>query len=187
MSFIIHTHDTAPDGAKPWIESTQKKFGMVPNLFALMAEAPALLEGYVRLSALFFQNTDLSDTERQIVLMTASRLNGCAYCMTGHSVEAEMQGVDMSIVESMRNRTELSDPKLEALRKFTEIVVTSRGWPSDQDVADIVAAGYTQQTVLEVVLGVGLKTLSNYTNHIVKTPLDAATAHREWKADTGQV
>ncbi len=182
MDFEIHTHDSSPEDAKPWMEATRKKFGMVPNLFALMAESPPLLEGYVRLSALFFQNTKLSDTERQTVLMTVSRLNGCAYCMTGHSVEAESQGVPLPIVEALRDGTSVADPKLEALRRFTEIVVTSRGWPSDEDVVTLIAAGYTRETVLEVVLGVGLKTLSNYTNHIVKTPLDKATAHREWRA-----
>ena len=182
MSFTIHTRDSAPDAAKPWMEATQKKFGMIPNLFGLMAESPALLEGYVSLSALFFQNTDLSDTERQIVLMTASRLNGCEYCMTGHSVEAESQGVAMPVIETMREGTGLDDAKLEALRQFTETVVKSRGWPSKADVGALITAGYTRQTVLEVILGVGLKTLSNYTNHIVETPLDKATAHRAWSA-----
>ena len=182
MDFTIHTQDSAPEEAKPWMEATQKKFGMIPNLFALMAEAPPLLEGYVRLSALFFRNTKLSDTERQIVLMTVSRLNGCAYCMTGHSVEAESQGVQMAIIEAMRDGSSLNDPKLEALRSFTETVVESRGWPSEDALAALVSAGYTKETVLEVVLGVGLKTLSNYTNHIVNTPLDNATAHRAWHA-----
>ncbi|WP_282060715.1 carboxymuconolactone decarboxylase family protein [Roseobacter litoralis] len=178
--FQIHTVETAPDAAIPALNVTKAKFGMIPNLFALMAESPAMLEGYIGLSKLFFENTALTDTERQLVLMTVSRLNGCKYCMTGHTVEATSQKVSTDVVEALRAGSELSDPRLEALRRFTKLVVQTRGTPEPSDVQALIDAGFTRQTVLEVVMGVGLKTLSNFTNHIVKTPLDDATAHRSW-------
>jgi alkylhydroperoxidase family enzyme len=84
------------------------------------------------------------------------------------------------VVQAIRNGRPIADKKLEALRRFTAAVVTSRGWPSDADTGAFLNAGYGRQQVLEVVLGVGIKTLSNYTNHIADTPLDQAFATAAW-------
>lgn len=179
MSTIpLHTMQTAPE-SKGLIERAQQAFGFLPNLLGVMAGSPALLEGYMTLSNIFDQ-TDLSPAERQIILMVNNRLNGCTYCMAAHTKIAEIQGVQASIIEALRDGTELSDPKLEALRVFAIKVNESRGWPEQSDIDELLGAGYTNRTILEVILGTSLKVMSNYTNHVANTPLDAAFAAAEW-------
>ena len=176
--FPIHTAASAPE-AKELIEGAQQAFGFLPNLLATMAEAPSLLEGYLALSTIF-DKTDLSPTERQIILMVNNRLNGCTYCMAAHTGISKAQGVPGNVIEALRDGTELSDPKLEALRVFAVKINKSRGWPEQSDIEALLAVGYTNRTVLEVILGTAMKVLSNYTNHIAGTPLDDAFAAVEW-------
>ena len=178
--FPTHTIETAPAGSKPFLEGAQKAVGFVPNLYAAMAEAPALVEAYLTLSSIF-DKTDLTATERQVILMTNNLLNGCDYCMAAHTTISQGQGVPADVIEALRNDTPIANPKLEALRQFSKVVNESRGWPLERDVQALVAAGYTAQTVLEVVLGTGLKVLSNYTNHIVETDVDEAFAPNAWQ------
>lgn len=181
--FKNHTIETAPDAAKPILQNALKGYGFVPNLYASMAEAPTILEGYMSLSALFGK-ADLSETERQIILMTNNRLNGCKYCMAAHTTLSQMAGVDQSIIDALRHNTPIADAKLEALRQFAIAINETRGWPSSAQMNAFLNAGYTTQTVLEVILGTALKVLSNYTNHVADTPLDAAFAPNAWDTAT---
>jgi AhpD family alkylhydroperoxidase len=86
---------------------------------------------------------DLSPTERQIVLMVNNRLNGCTYCMAAHTAIAKGQGVPDDVIEALRSGTELSDPKLDALRVFAVKINESRGWPEQRDIDALLDAGYT--------------------------------------------
>lgn len=179
MTYPINTVETAPASAKPIREAAQKGFGFVPNLLAVMSTAPALLEGYMTLARIF-DTSSLNATERQIILLSASRENGCAYCMSVHTALAGMQKVSADVVNAIRDDRIIQDKKLEALRLFAAAVTRTRGWPEDSATAAFLAVGYGPQQVLEVVLGVGLKTISNYTTHIAGTPLDAAFKPVEW-------
>ena len=179
IDFEKHTIETAPEVAKPILQDALKSYGFVPNLYAAMAEAPTILEGYMSLSSIFGRS-DLSETERQIILMTNNRLNGCKYCMAAHTTLSQMAGVDRDIIEALRNDTPIADTRLEALRQFSIAVNESRGWPSDAQLESLLAAGYTRQTVLEVILGTALKVLSNYTNHVADTDLDDAFTANAW-------
>ncbi|KAB7615776.1 carboxymuconolactone decarboxylase family protein [Amylibacter sp. SFDW26] len=180
-TFTRHTIETAPEAAKPVLEETKAAFSFVPNLLANMAEAPALLKGYMELAATF-DTTSLTVAERQIVLMTNNRLNGCTYCMAAHTSISQMQGVAADVIEALRNNTPIADPKLEALRQFSIIVNETRGYPSDAQVTALLDAGYTNQTILEVILGTSLKVMSNYTNHIAHTEVDEAFQTNAWAA-----
>lgn len=181
IDFEKHTIETAPATAKPILQNALKCYGFVPNLYAAMAEAPTILEGYMSLSSIFGRS-DLSETERQIILMTNNRLNGCKYCMAAHTTLSQMAGVDSDIIEALRNDTPIADTRLEALRHFAIAVNESRGWPSDAQLDAFLAAGYTRQTVLEVILGTALKVLSNYTNHVADTGLDDAFTANAWNS-----
>lgn len=179
MKFQTFTPETAPEGSRPILAATAKAMGFVPNLLATMAGSPALLTAYTTLSRIYDESS-LSPAERQIVLIAASRSNACEYCVAAHTVIAGMQRVPAAVVQAVRDGTTVADPKLEALRRFATIVAESRGWPDADAQRDFEAAGYGPQQALEVVLGVGLKTLSNYTNHIAHTPLDAAFSPAKW-------
>ena len=177
--FVTHDVETAPEAAKPILQSALNDYGFLPNLYGAMAEAPAILEGYTTLSAIFGK-AKLTETERQIILMTNNRMNGCAYCMAAHTTLSQMGGVAETVIDALRDDTPIADPKLEALRQFAIAINDSRGWPTDAQTGAFLAAGYTRQTMLEVILGTALKTMSNYTNHIAETELDKAFAPNAW-------
>jgi uncharacterized peroxidase-related enzyme len=177
--FKIYNEVNAPIGSKELILKTKQSFGFVPNLLGSMAEAPALLEGYLALTD-SFNSSSLSITEQQIVLMTNNRLNGCTYCMAAHTSISQGAKIDDEIIEALRDGTALPDQKFEALRQFTIKVNESRGWVDRHDVESFLIAGYSHQSVLEVILGTALKVMSNYTNHIAGTPLDAPFVQNEW-------
>lgn len=179
MTYPIHSIETAPVESKEALAGAKKAFSFVPNLLATMASAPPLLKTYLAVGALF-DETSFSATERQVVLLATSFENGCAYCMGAHTAISGMQKVPDDVVQSIRDGRPIANLKLEALRRFTAAIVTTRGWPSVEDLAVFRGAGYTQVQSLEVVLGVGLKTFSNYTNHLAQTPLDAAFAASSW-------
>jgi alkylhydroperoxidase family enzyme len=178
-TFPTYTIDNAPSLSKAGLEDTKRAFGFVPNLQAHMAESPALLAGYSALWDLFSKST-LTPHEQQVVYLTSNFENNCHYCMAGHSTLAKMIKMDAGVIAALRAGTPLPDAKLEALHRFTTLVVRERGFVPDADVDAFLAAGYTRQNVLEVILGVATKVMSNYTNHIVHTELDAFMAGNEW-------
>ena len=180
MTYTIYTATNAPEDARGVLSGVKKALGFVPNMLGTMAGAPAVLEAYQTAGALF-DKTSLSTTERNVVVLVTSVENGCEYCVSVHTALAAMQKVPGDVVQSIRNGVAITDPKLEALRRFTAAVVTSRGNPLASDLAAIDRAGYSNAQVLEIVLGVGLKTIANYANNIAKTPLDEAFAAVAWK------
>lgn len=179
MSYPIHTVETAPLDAKDFLAGIQKGFGFLPNLIGVMASAPALAKAYGAMIQLFDQ-TSFTPTERQIVLLATSAENDCTYCVAAHSIIAGMQKVPADVVGAIRNGTPINNPKLEALRRFTTAMVAKRGWPSEDEIKAFLGAGYTEVQVLEVVLGIGFKTLSNYTTHVSEVPVDGAFAPAAW-------
>ena len=100
-TFTTHSHATAPEAAKPFLDQAKAAYSFVPNLLGTMAEAPALLEGYMTLASIL-DKTDLTETERQIMLMTNNRLNGCTYCMAAHTSISQMAGVPADVIEALR-------------------------------------------------------------------------------------
>ncbi|MCF8243141.1 MAG: carboxymuconolactone decarboxylase family protein [Melioribacteraceae bacterium] len=178
--YKIHTVETAPEESKEMLNGAEKQLGFIPNLYAIMAEAPAALKAYNGLSQ-NFESSSLSSTEQQVVLLATSYVNECHYCVAVHSTIAQMQKIDTAIVDAIRSGAPITDSKLEALRKFSQAVVDKRGWISEDDVESFISAGYSQAQLLEVIVGVTQKTLSNYINHIVQTPLDEAFEPNKWE------
>jgi len=179
--FQQYTIETAGDSAK-FLTGAKEAYGFVPNLLATMAESPQLLEGYIALSGLV-NDSSLSATEAQVVLMSNNRLNGCTYCMAAHTTISQMAKVPEDVIEALRKGTAIADPKLETLRLFAIKVNESRGFPEQADLDALYAAGYTQQTVLEVILATALKVMSNYTNHVAQTPVDVQFAPNAWSPE----
>lgn len=179
--FTIHSIPSAPAASQPLLEGSLKKYGFVPNLHGGLAESPAALHAYIELTALF-DKTVLSPVEQQVVLLAASVENHCTYCVAAHSMIAKHRvKADAALVDALRNRQPLPDDKLEALATFTRAIVKNRGMVR-LALDNFMAAGYTRAHVLEVILGIAMKTLSNYTNHIIDTPLDNAFQAEAWDA-----
>ena len=179
--FTLHNSETAPNGSRELLASAEKGFGFVPNLLAVMAESPAALASYMALDK-NFDDSSFTPVEKQVVLLSVSRENGCGYCMAGHSVIAEMKGVPNEVVDALRNSTAIPDDRLEALSQFTLAVVEKRGSLDSGDIDAFLSAGFTRSQMLDVLVGVAMKTISNYMNHIAETPLDEVFAARQWSA-----
>lgn len=113
-----------------------------------------------------FERTSFSPREQQIVLLTTSKLNGCSYCQTVHSTIARKCGMDDATLRAVLDLAPLPEAKENALRAFTQALVETRGWIDDVRLRSFFAAGYTHAKVFECVLGISLKTLTNYCNHI---------------------
>lgn len=177
----IHTVETAPEGGREVLEGVNKAYGFVPNMIATMVESPQAAKAYTTLSEIFGE-TSLSPTEQQVVALTTSRTNGCEYCMAAHTTIAGMQKVDDEVVKSIREDQPIADEKLEALRTLTKKLHDKRGWLDEADITAFTDAGYGRQQVLEVIVGLAMKTLSNYTNHIAGTELDDAFADNRWSS-----
>jgi len=144
-----------------------------------MANSPALLEAYTAVSAAF-DKSDLSATERQVVLLSVSYYHRCDYCIAAHSAIAGMQKVPDDVVSAIRRGESIADAKLEALRKLVIALLDRRGWlePAERDV--FLAAGYESRHVFDVLVGIAQKTMSNFTNHIAGTPLDTMFEQFSW-------
>ena len=174
MNYTIYNTQNAPEESKALLKSAKENFGFVPNLLGELAEAPAVLEGYLTLNQIVGK-TSFTAEEQQLAILTVSIENKCHYCSAIHSTILKNQlGVDESIVNAVRNGDPVPDNKLNALVTYIRSVVSKRGFVDDSEIEAFIDAGYTSQQVLEVNLIVALKTISNYTNHIADTPLDEA-------------
>ncbi|MEP3563103.1 MAG: carboxymuconolactone decarboxylase family protein [Marinobacter sp.] len=171
--FTLYTKENAPEQAKPLLEASIAGFGMIPNLHAVMAEAPTLLKGYQVLHDLF-QKTSFNAEELTVVWQSINVEHDCHYCVPAHSGIAASMKVDQDIVDALVNQTPLADPKLETLRETTLAMTRERGVISDEQIEKFFAAGYGKQQLLEIIVGLSQKVMSNYTNHLADTPVDDA-------------
>ncbi|MEX3007819.1 carboxymuconolactone decarboxylase family protein [Hoeflea sp. TYP-13] len=176
--FTLYTPENAPGKSGELLDGALKKMGFLPNLYAKLAESDTALEAYFSLSSLV-SKTSFSPAEQQLILLAASVENECNYCVAAHSSGARMAKLDKDVIEAVRTGNPIADERLEALRKFTEALVITRGHAKGEMEA-FIAAGFDRKNVMEVVLCVSMKTLSNYSNHLIDTPLDAALQRMEW-------
>jgi uncharacterized peroxidase-related enzyme len=178
------TPEEAPESSRELLEDAKATLGMVPNMYAEMAHSPGMLSTYRFGYDQFRRHSGFNPAEQEVIFLAISRYNGCAYCMGAHSVIADGNKVPTEVTDAVRAGEPIGDAKLEALNLFTTSLVATRGRPSDVELKEYLAVGYTETQVLEILLAIAVKTLSNYSNHLFDTPLDKAFARRAWTADT---
>jgi len=178
-TFTIHTPESAPAESKAQLERAQRNYGQIPNLYGVLAEAPIAVEAYDTLGGLAMRSS-FTPTERHVVWFTINAYHECHYCMPAHTFLAKGEKVPEDVIETARAVGTYEDPKLEALRIFTLKLVENRGRTSPEDREAFLAAGFTKQNVIEIVVIIAHKVLSNYTNHIVDTPVDEAFRQFTW-------
>lgn len=163
------------------MRAAQAGFGFVPNMYGVMANSPGLLDTYVHGYERFRALSGFTPAEQEVVLLAVSRENGCTYCVAAHSFIADkMSGVTPAVTDAIRDGQPIPDARLAALHDFTRTMVVKRGLPDSADVNAFLAAGYSERQILEVVLAIAVKTLSNYANHLCHTPVDGVFAGRAW-------
>ena len=178
--FEIHDTQSAPANAKPLLQKSLDGFGMIPNLHGVMAEAPALLEGY-QVTHHLAQQTSFDKDELTVVWQTCNVEHECHYCVPAHTMIANSMQVSPEVTEALRNSTALPSERLETLRATTLKMIRERGRLSEDDVQAFFAAGYTRQQLLEVVLVLSQKVMSNYVNHLAATPVDEPFQKFAWE------
>lgn len=184
LELDFQTVESAPEISSTILNETINGLGFVPNLYSLMANNPALLDAYTHTYNTFRANSGMTGIEQEVVFLSASVENECHYCVAAHSFVADkMTHVPSVITEAIRNGKEINNPKLKALSTFTKAMVKERGWISKKQVVDFLNSGYTENDILSVITGIGAKTMSNYFNHIMSTPLDEAFQGRAWKVN----
>lgn len=178
--FTIHTEDSLTEQQQKVFDKAKSTMGMVPNLIAGLTESPEAAEAYMSLSH-FFVKSSLTPEQRHVVWFTANAEHNCGYCMAGHTGIAMMDKIDSKIIDTARKVERYEDPQLEALRQFTLEMIRNRGWVAEEKVEAFLDAGFTKRNVLDVLIGIAHKTISNYANHLMATPLDSFSEGFAWE------
>jgi len=175
------TLDNADTKAKSLLEHAKAKLGFVPIMYEGMAKAPGVLDTYLHGYDLFRQDSGFSPAEQEVVFLTVSRLNGCSYCMAAHSMLADkVSRVPADVIEAIRSDRPIPDQRLAALNRFTAVIFETRGMPSADDVTAFLDGGFEEQQILQIVLALAVKTLSNYSNHLNHPEIDDVFAAYAW-------
>jgi alkylhydroperoxidase family enzyme len=179
MKLQIHNQMTAPAASKALLDQSLKDFGMIPNLHAVMAESPGVLKSYKFLHQQF-QESNFNADEITVIWQTINVEHECHYCVAAHTGIANIMKVDAAITDALRQRSEMPTSKLQVLHKTTLELVRERGYLSESSQAAFFEAGYDNQQLLDIVLGISQKVLSNYINHLAVTPVDKAFEAFVW-------
>lgn len=163
--------DAAPVASQPMLEAAKKKLGVVPNLFRLVSNSPAALEGYLGLSGALAKGS-IPPTTGERIALAVSEIDGCDYCLSAHTYLAKnVAKLDDAEIAANRSGTS-SDPKADTAVRFAAKVARERGHVSEDDVRAVKLAGYDDAQVVEIVLHVALTTWTNYINEVAKTDID---------------
>ena len=172
---------SANERRKPILEDVIKKNGQVPNMYANMINSPGVLETYLYGYNAFRSESGFTPVEQEVVFLTISYENVCDYCMAAHSFIADkMSKVPEEVTNAIREGRKIEDSKLHALSVFTKEIFQTRGRPSAEKVNHFLQAGYDERKILEIVLALAVKTLSNYSNHLFGTEVDPMFQGRSW-------
>jgi len=157
--------EQATDATRPLLEGVQKKIGFLPNVFKVLAHAPAVLTSYLQNSAAL-SKTSLSATEKEAIYLATSQVNGCDYCLAAHTVFAGKAGLTQQEIRSARIG------QLDAYALLAQQITESRGQLTSEQIASARAAGINDAKIIEVVAHVASQTLTNYLNNVALTDID---------------
>jgi [ribosomal protein S5]-alanine N-acetyltransferase len=178
--FTEYSIESAPPAARRFLTATRDHLGYVPAGMARMAASPQIIDGFLKLTAIF-DSTGLEPVAREVVVMTVATRNRCHICVAMHSARLASLGASAELMAALRDAEPLADPRLDAIRLFALRVLDTAGDVGDQALRDFLAAGYTTQNALEVVLGIGTYTMSTLANRLTGAPVDDQLAAYAWE------
>ncbi len=168
---IPATIEAAPVASQPLLEAVKAQLGVVPNLFRLVANSPAALEGYLGLSGALGKGS-LPPPTRERIALAVAEINGCSYCLSAHTyLGKNLARLDDAEITANRNGAS-NDPKADAAVRFAAKVARERGHVAEEDLRAVKMAGYDDAQLIEIVLHVALNTWTNYINEVAKTDID---------------
>ena len=169
--FPDHTTESAPAASRPVMEATARRMGYLPAAVARMASSPELLNGFLKMTALFDTAT-LDPVAREVVILTVATRNTCHICIAMHTAKLTALGADPDLIAALRESKPVPDEQLAAVQTFTLDVLDTAGAVPDDSLEAFLAHGYTIRNALEVVLGAGTYTMSTLANRMTRAPLD---------------
>jgi uncharacterized peroxidase-related enzyme len=165
------TIEAAPAASQPLLQAVKKQLGIAPNLFRMVANSPAALEGYVASSGALGKG-ELAAATRERIALAVAEINGCDYCLSAHTyLASNVAKLDAAEITANRHGAS-NDPKADAAVRFAARVTQLRGHVTGEDFAAVKAAGYTDAQIIEIVQHVALNTWTNYINTVAETEID---------------
>ena len=166
--------DTAEGRAGELLDDVQRWLGMVPNLLRIMANSPAVLQGYLAFSGSLTEGVLPARLREQIALAVSER-NGCHYCLAVHTALGKIAGLSREETLDARHGRS-ADSRAEAALLFAQSIVDRRGSISDQEIERVRSAGYDEDEIVEIVAHVALSVFTNYFNRVAETAVDFPAA-----------
>ena len=168
-AFTVPTRSEVSPANQTIFDNLEKGVGFVPNLYAYFGKNETALGDY-----LTFQNrkSTLRAKEKEVVNLVTSQVNDCRYCQSAHTALGKMHGFTEAQILEIRGGAASFDPKIDALAKFTKSVVENRGRATEESVDAFFAAGYTEASLIDVVIVIGDKIISNYLHNLTQLPID---------------
>jgi uncharacterized peroxidase-related enzyme len=170
----IHTPasiENAPQASRPQLESVQKLVGSVPNLFRMVANSPAAIQGYLGMFGALAAGALPAQTRERIAIVIAE-FNGCDYCASAHAyLGKNVAKLDDAEMAANRRGTS-NDPHAAAAVRFARQVAERRGHVSDVELDAVRAGGYSDAQIVEIVQHVALNVWTNYVNSVAQTAID---------------
>lgn len=167
--FSVPTKADVSEANRTIFDNLQKKLGFVPNLYAYFAKNETALGDYLQ-----FQNrkSSLSGKEREIINLVTSQINGCRYCQSAHTAIGKMHGLSDEQILEIRSGHASFNTRFEALAAFTAAVVNKRGRITQEETKSFFAAGYTEANMIDVIIVIGDKIISNYLHNFTGFEID---------------
>lgn len=172
-TFQFPTRDQVSETNQGIFDNLQKNLGFVPNLYAIFALNPTALADYL---ALQNRPSTLKAKEREVINLVVSQVNDCAYCLAAHTALGKMTGFSDEQILDIRRGTVASDAKLAALGTFVRETTVNRGKPSPDATDELLAAGYTQANLIDILIVIGDKIITNYLHNVTQIPVDFPAA-----------
>lgn len=174
-AFSVPTRDDVTPDNQAIFDNLKKTLGFVPNLYATFAHSPTALGTYLTLQN---AKSSLKPKEREVINLVVSQVNDCEYCLAAHTALGKMVGfTEAQILEIRRGRASF-DPKLDGLARFVREVTEKRGHVSAATTDAFLAAGWSQANLVDAIMVVGDKSISNYLHGTTKIPVDFPAAEK---------
>ena len=172
-TFTVPTRDTVSPSNQVVFDNLKKGLGKVPNLYATLAHSETALGNY-----LAFQNakSSINGKAREVVNLVVSQVNSCDYCLAAHTAVGGMLGLTPDQILEIRGGRASFDPKLDALARLTRNIADKRGHADPALVDAFLAAGWTRGNLVDVIVVIGDKTVTNYLHSTTKVPVDFPAA-----------
>lgn len=161
----------APAAAQQTLEAVNNSLGTVPNLFRIVSNSPAALDGYVGLNSALSKGA-LDAATRERIALAVAEVNGCDYCLAAHSYLGQ-NVAKLTSAEIARNRQGGStDAKADVAVRFAKAIAVNRGQVESALFSEVKAAGFNDAQIVEIIAHVALNTLTNYVNEVLGTEVD---------------